>query len=171
MKNKLLTILFIALIFGIQNGFSQTKSQITKIRADVAAINKDAAKYKKTKRDVEGISLEGAEATYFSLGENLKKTTAKIYGETYNADAEVYYENNKPIFIYQKLNKYDMPISPTKSPKILSVEETRAYYADGEIIRILIGKNEMNPTDVKFAEVKDDLKEFSDTLYKVFKDK
>ena len=104
MKNKLKIFfpLILVFIFGV-SAFAQTEAQVTKIRAAVTAINKNAAKYKKTTKSVEGISLEGTEATFFSSGAALKKTTAKVYGEMFNATVEIYYDGNMPIFIYQKL--------------------------------------------------------------------
>jgi len=62
--------IFITLIWT-NSAFAQTEKEVVKIRAEVAAINKGAAKYTKTikDKDVEDISLEGAEATcYHSAG-------------------------------------------------------------------------------------------------------
>ena len=167
MKTKFFTILLAILIFGLQNVSAQTEMQIAKIRVSVAAINKNAAKYKKAVKNVDGISLEGTEATFYSLGADLKKTTTKIYGEMYNATAEIYYRGNVPIFVYQKLNKYDKPLN--LSPKIAKVEETRVYYVDGQIVKILVGKKEVKSTDEKFEELKKEFSAFSDDLFKAFK--
>jgi prefoldin subunit 5 len=49
------------LVFG-SSVFAQTDKQISIIRDPVAAINKAATKSKKTKKNVENISLEGTEA-------------------------------------------------------------------------------------------------------------
>lgn len=163
MKIRVFIILFAALIFGLQDVSAQTAAQIAKIRAKVSVINKNMAKYKMVKRDVEGISLEGAEAKFYSSGAALKKTTVKIYGETYNAVAEIYYEDSKPIFIYEKRNKYDKPFN--LSPKVISVEETRTYYVDKQIVRMLIGKKEIKASNEMFEEKK---KEFSDLADKLF---
>ena len=90
-----------------------------KIRAEVAAINKGAAKYTKTTKDVEDISLEGTEATYFSSAGNLRKITAKMYGETYNATGEFYYRDGELIFAFLKHNQYDTQIGLDKPPKVV----------------------------------------------------
>ena len=170
MKTKFLTILLAILIFGLQNIAAQTETQIAKIRAEVAVINKNVAKYKKTTKNVDGISLEGTEAKFYSLGANLKKTTAKIYGESFNATAEIYYKDNTPIFIYEKLNKYDKPIGDGNTyPKVVSVEQKRIYYVDGQIIKILVGKKEIKSTDEKFEELKKEFLDFSNTLLEAFK--
>ncbi len=91
MKLKLL-ILTIATFIGVQTIFAQSvERQIIAIRAEVTAINKNAKSYKKTTKDVEGVSLEGTEATYFVSGKGLRKITAKIYGESFRAILELYY--------------------------------------------------------------------------------
>lgn len=169
MKIKFLTIIFAVLIFGFQNAFAQTESQIAKIRAEVAAINKNIAKYKRTKKDIEGISLEGTQATFYSSSGKLKKTMAKMYGESYNAVAEIYYAGDAPIFIYEKLNKYNQPIGTTKTLKVASVEETRIYYVDGQIVRMLVGKKQIKPTDEKFAETSKEYSGISEALFEAFK--
>ena len=56
---------------------AQTEKEVVKIRAEVAAINKGAAKYQKKTKNIEDISLEGTEATYFTAGANLKKSPRK----------------------------------------------------------------------------------------------
>ena len=61
--------IFITLIWT-NSAFAQTEKEVVKIRAEVAAINKGAAKYTKTIKDVEDISLEGAEATYYHSAGN-----------------------------------------------------------------------------------------------------
>ena len=53
-------ILFAA--FG-NSVFAQIEKQIKQIRADVNLINKNASKYTKKTKTVEGIALEGTEAT------------------------------------------------------------------------------------------------------------
>ncbi len=75
--------IFIMLIWT-NSTFAQTQKEVIKIRAQVAAINKGASKYTKTIKDVEDISLEGTEATYYHSAGNLKKITTKMFGETYN---------------------------------------------------------------------------------------
>ena len=165
MKFNILKIA-VLLLFA-QTVFGQTTKQITQIRGEVATINKNAAKYKKVVKNVEGISLEGTEATFYSLSGDLKKATAKIYGEMFRATAEIYYKNNVPIFIYQKLNKYNKPFN--LSPKTTRVEQTRVYYVDGQIIKILVGKKEIKSTDEQYEELKKEFDGFGDDLFKAFK--
>ena len=143
---------------------AQTESEIIKIRAEVALINKGAPKFTKTTKTVEDISLEGTEATYYHLAKNLKKITAEMFGETFNATGEFYYRDGKLIFAYLKRNKYDTQIGLNTPPKVVSVEEQRFYFADGELIRLLVGKKELKSASKKFSELKDEITSISDKL-------
>ena len=136
---------------------AQTEKDIVKIRAEVVAINKGAAKYTKTTKDVEDISLEGTEATYFRSAGNLRKITAKMYGETYNSTSEFYYRSGELIFVFLKRNQYDTQIGLDTPPKVASIEEQRFYFAGGKLIRLLVGKKELKSGDEKYSELKDEI--------------
>lgn len=152
MKKLIWIISIIAIFAGA--AFAQVEKQIAGIRAEVAAINKAAKGYKKKTKDVDGVSLEGTQATYFTSGKGLKKITAKMYGETYNASAELYYKGEEVIFIYIKMNKYDTQIGMDPPPKVVRVEEERYYFAGGELVRVLKGKKEIKATDEEYTEMK-----------------
>ena len=154
-----------ALMFIAANAAqAQTEKQILKIRAEVAAIEKGAAKFTKTTKDVEGISLEGAEATYFYSGGDLKKITTKMFGETYNATGEFYYQNGELIFAFVKRNHYDTQIGMDPPPKVTRIEEQRFYFANGELIRLLVGKNELKAGIERYVELKDEIVDVSTQL-------
>ena len=158
-------LLGIFLIFISANSAqAQTERGIVKIRADVAAINKGVSKYTKTKKDVEGISLEGTAATYYHSAGKLRKITAKMFSETYNAAGEFYYADGELIFAYLKRNQYDAQIGLGTPPKIVRITEQRFYFADGKLLRLLIGKNELKSVDERYSELKDEIVEISDKL-------
>jgi hypothetical protein len=135
------------------SAFAQTVKQV----AGIAAINQGAAKYKKTKKDVEDISLEGAEATYYKSGKSLKKITAKMFGESVYADGEFYYRDGHLIFAVLKRTHYNVPLGTGKNRKVTSVEEQRYYFADDNLIRLLIGKKALKSDDERYELLKDDL--------------
>jgi len=139
------------------SAFAQTEKEIIKVRGEVAVINKGAPKYTKTTKNVEDISLEGTEATYYSAAGDVRKITAKIYGESYNAAGEFYYLGGTLIFAYLKHNQYDAPIGTGKSPKVARTEERRFYFADGELIRLLIGKKILKSGDERHSRLKDEI--------------
>ena len=143
---------------------SQTEKEIVKIRADVAAINKGVSKYKKTTKDVEGISLEGTEAAYYHSAGKLRKITAKMFGETYKAAGEFYYADGELIFAYLKHSQYDTQIGANPPPKVVRITEQRFYFADGKLLRLLIGKNELKSGDERYTELKDEIVKLSSQL-------
>jgi len=171
MKWKLLIVTAI-LILSSQIVFSQTEKQITAIRAKVAVINKGAKNYTKKTKDVEDISLEGTEATFYSSRLSLKKVTANMYGETYKATGEFYYENGKLIFAFVKHNQYDTQIGMEKAPKVVKIEERRYYFDDDEnLIRLLVGKRELKAGDENYDELKDSAISIGEKFQEAFRQK
>lgn len=150
-KTNFLSLLLILLGANLFIHAQTTEKQIAAIRAEVAAINKAAAKYKKTTKSVEGVSLEGTEATYFVSGKGLRKINAQIYGETFKTALELYYQGEDLIFAYEKTSKYNGSIG-MKNLKVASVEERRLYYSDGKLIRYLLGKKQVKTGSTEFNE-------------------
>lgn len=160
----ILLLLFGNLIFA-QN----TEKQIAAIRTEVAAINKAAAKYTKKTKDVDDISLEGTQAVYYVSGKGLKKVVARMYGESYNATGEFYYQGEELIFAFVKFNKYEMPIgSGGKSPKVVRTEEQRLYFAGGDLIRMLVGKTELKSDNERYPQLKDEITGISKKLQEAY---
>ncbi len=158
-KNYRITSLLLPITFFIAvlslSTFGQIAKDITRIRGEVAAINKASAKYKKVTESVDGISLEGTEATYYRSAGKLKKIALQIYGETYKATGELYYTNETLVFAFIKESRYDTQIGLETPPKVVSSEERRFYFVDGEIVRLLVGTKEVKPADDRYSELKD----------------
>ncbi len=170
MNTKILSV--VLFIFAAQISiFAQSEKEVAAVRAEVKSINGSSKKLKKEMKTVLGLSLEGAEATYFLSGKEIKKITATFYGETYKSTAEVYYRTDAPIFIFSKLNKYDAPINPNRSPKIISSEEQRIYFSGGKTVKIIVGKADLKTTDSRFAEIESSLTEISQGLIKAYSEK
>ncbi len=163
MKTKFLLPIFAVFIFS-QMVFAQSvEKQITAIRAEVTAINKNGKSYRKTTKDVEGVSLEGTEATYYISGKGLKKIVAKIYGETYRATTEFFYQGENLIFAFKKMERYNTSIGDKKL-KVVSIEEERFYFSEAEVIRYLLGKKEIEIGTIKFNDAKNSIIELADKL-------
>jgi hypothetical protein len=152
----LLSAIFLTFV-AVDSVQAQTEKEIVKIRSEVAAINKGVSKYTKTTKNVEDISLEGTEATYYHSAKNLRKITAEMFGETFNATGEFYYRGGELIFAFIKHNKYDTQIGMNPPPKVIGTEEQRFYFADGKLIRLLIGKKELKSGGEKYSELKDQI--------------
>jgi hypothetical protein len=164
-------ILFIALFLNVQNTLAQIEKEITAIRADVATIDQGAARFRKTTKNVAGLSLEGTEATYYTSDRGLEKVAAKIYGETFNATAEFYFRNERLIFAFYRFNRYDAPISARRSPKVVNSEERRFYFSEGNLIRLLNGKTEVKPDNEKYSDMKDEVESVIEKLKEAYKGK
>lgn len=148
--------------------FAQTDKQIVAIRAEVNLINKNAPKYQKSTKDIDGLSLEGTRATYFTSGKGLKKITAKIYGETFRATTELFYSGEEMIFAFQRLERYDTHVAANPPPKVASIVETRVYFANTGAIRVLRGTKRLLKSDILFEEAEMEMRELSDMLKAAF---
>ena len=139
------------LVFSMA-GSAQTEKQIAAIRSEIRQINKGSAKYAKKTKNLDNLSTEGAEVTYYTSGKGLKKIVAKIYGESGNSVAEYFYVGEDLIFVFEKSNYYDEPLQGSRTPKVARTEETRAYFEGGKCIRLLNGKKIVKPDTIEFDE-------------------
>lgn len=164
MKIRILLFLILTVGLGQLTVFAQNEREVAKIRAEVNLINKNLRNYTGKTKNIEGLSLEGSEAVFYTSGKGLKKITAKMYGETYNSVAEIYYKGEQPIFIFLKFNKYDTQIGLEKPPKVVRTEEERIYYAGEKTVRVMIGQNVLKPEDVRFQEIEYKLSDLASIL-------
>ncbi len=160
----LLSLGLVLTFLGAISVQAQTDKDITEIRSQVAAINKGAAKYKKVTKDVDDISLEGAEATFYRSGDDLRKVTARMYGETYKATGEFYYRDGKLIFGYIRHSQYDTQIGLSKPVKVIRVEDQKYYFKDGDLIRLTVGKKTLKAGSEKHTQLKDTIIDISGKL-------
>lgn len=168
MKTKL--FFFLILVFGLNLTAvtAQDAKTVAAIRTEVNAINKGASKLTKKTKDVEGISLEGTEADFFSDGGTLRKINARIYGETYLATAELYFKDDELIFAFYKHSRYDTQIGLDKPPKVVKVEEKRFYYADNKLIKLLVGKINIKTGSKQWENSESDIADWSKKLKDAF---
>jgi hypothetical protein len=131
---------------------AQTDKRVIDIRSTVAAINNAAAKYKKTKKDVPGISTEGAEATYYRSGKELKKVVAAIYGETFRGTSELYFSGGELIFEYDRVSRYDTQIGLEKPVKVVRIEQMRSYFDKGKLFKLINGAKTIDPKSDDFTQ-------------------
>lgn len=152
------------LSLGIMASQAEDASLRPQIRALVAEINAALPKYSRETRSVAGLSLEGSEAEYFSDGVGLKKITSRIYGETYNASAELYYQGGSVAFAYRKLNRYDTQIGAEPPPKVVSSEEARLYFSGGALAALRIGQQDVAASDIRWEEAEQEIAELASAL-------
>lgn len=151
MKQLLLIVIFSA-FFAVHGAAAQTEKQIAAIRTTVNLINKNATQYSKTTKDVDGISLEGTEATFFASGRGIQKINVNSYGETYKASTELYFQGEEVIFVFQKISNYDTQIGLDKPVKVVKITEQRFYFSGGSLIRFLDGKVSIKKTSKRWSD-------------------
>lgn len=156
----------LAVLLGLGMGILHAEEAALKpgIRAAVAEIEAGSARYKRETRQIDGLSLEGTEATYFSEGGALKKIAAKLYGETYNAVAELYYRDGAVIFVFQKVNRYDTQVGMNPPPKVVGTEEKRLYFSGGRMAALRIGQEDIAPPDIQWREAEEEITELASQL-------
>jgi hypothetical protein len=69
----------------------QVEDPISSIRRNYSEINRNAAKYKKVKKDLSGFSTEGGGLVAYFEGPSIMKITATFYGETGKASEDYYF--------------------------------------------------------------------------------
>ena len=136
-------------IAAAQTLSAQTDKRVAAIRAKTLEINKPRKAYAKTKVDVPGISTEGAEAVIYRSGSEVKKITASIYGESFKAASEFYFDGGRLIFSFDKVSRFRMPM-PSKGPVVDRIELYRGYFDEGKMFRLTKDNKAVPTTDPEF---------------------
>ncbi len=108
-----------------------TDAAIARIRGHFAQIQRDSARYRCVKRDLEGFSAEGGELEACFAGEHLRKVIARYYGESGRATEEYYIWDDRLEFLFQRSERYTEPMSGT----VTATEEHRFYWLNDQLIR------------------------------------
>jgi len=169
MKTKLI-IIFALLSLTSLTVFAQDDADVAKVRSSVLRTSKLLSIMKKTTKMVDGVSVEGTEATFYTSTAGVKKIHAEMYGETYNAKADYYYKDNGKLeFIYYRFNRYDTHIMAKPEPKVVRVEEIRLYFKDDKMIKRITTTTETG-TAVNSEEEEADIFSLEKLLRKAAKD-
>lgn len=139
---------------------AQRETDVSAIRSDVENINKNSAKLKQAIVKLDGISTEGAELTVFREKNQIKKINAQIYGEMGYSIIELFYKDEKPIFIYEREFRYEKPFG-----KVLKIVPTRFYFANEKLVKMLFAKREIFARDKEYNEMRDRMISLSKTIF------
>jgi hypothetical protein len=126
--------------------------RITAVRSEVAAINARLGRLKKRSKDIEGVSLEGAQATYWSSGTTaatVQKISARVFGETFRDTFDIYYQGGWLIFAFDIHERYTSDLT---SP-VASSEQRRLYQRQGTVLRLQIGPSIVSLTSDRSKDV------------------
>ena len=130
-KISIVSVMALLAVLASSEARAQGPDSIQTIRQQYAAINRNAARYKKVKKQLLGFSAEGGELVAFIQGPSIVKITATFYGEMGRARDEYYYSNNKLIFIYRRQSHYNSPLTG----KVVRTTENRYYFKDDKLIK------------------------------------
>lgn len=122
------------------------KDIVTAVRAKVNAINAHTSEYKKVEKETTEES-----ATAFFHNNGIVKINATFYKETGKSVVEYYYENGKPLFIFEKEFDYNKPIS-VDPVHIRAIKENRLYYENGMLMKWIDDRHKEVPTSTKSFE-------------------
>jgi hypothetical protein len=144
----LVTVCLIAGAVSIQAADSPVEGKIKSIRAKYGEIENALKDYRQVKRDLPDESAEGGELTAYFKASNLRKLSAKFFGETGKALEEYYFAENELIFVLRVESRYTKPMSGV----VKNRTEQRFYFADGKLIRWLNPDNKDVTADAAAAE-------------------
>lgn len=142
---------------------AQTEDPIQSIRRQYAEINRNAAKYKKVKKELSGFSTEGGDLLAYFDGPSIRKIVANFYGENGKASEEYYYLNGKLIFVLRTDYQYSKPLSG----KVVRTTLNRFYFSNDKLIRWVNGSGKQVASDAseyseKQKEHLDNSKQFTE---------
>jgi hypothetical protein len=104
---------------------------IASIRRHYATINRNAARYKKVKKELTGFSAEGGQLVAYFDGPNIMKIAATFYGESGKASEEYYYWDGELIFVLRTDYRYSKPLSG----RVVHTSIDRFYFSNDKLIR------------------------------------
>lgn len=124
------------------------KNRIKPIQANFKRINSMAKWTSVKKKDIEGESAEGGEATFYYTDKGLEKVIARHYGEMGQKLIEYYLLNGQLSFAFEKEYRYNRPLfydakamkenndTEAFDLKRSKITMTRNYFENGNIILI-----------------------------------
>ena len=138
---------------------SGSPAAVAHIRAVVDSVERNVSRYRQTAHDLDGFSLEGGEVRGFYEGTQLRKLTARHYGESFRATETHYFAGGEPVFIFVVRERYSSPMSG----RVVARGEMRFYLAGGQPIRIIRSETPnkaeyRSDADLELADLLSDLK-------------
>ncbi len=121
-----------------KNSVSQ---QISRIRLACTAIDKQRKSLMKRNETVLGISLEGADVTYYSAAKILRKIEANLLGETYQDRVDLCYVNDKLVFAFERFARYESDLTSPLQPPTLY----RYYFANDMLLQMTVDGRVVKP--------------------------
>jgi len=124
------------------------KKRLKPIQSNFKRINSMTKWTSVKKKDIEGESAEGGEATFYYTDKRLEKVIARHYGEMGQVLIEYYLLNGQLSFVFEKEYRYNRPLfydakamkenndTETFDLKKSEITMTRNYFENGNVILI-----------------------------------
>jgi hypothetical protein len=125
------------------------KDRLDPIRANFKRINSITKWTRIKQKDIEGVSAEGGEATFYYQKKRLEKIIARHYGEMGQLLIEYYLFNGKLSFAFEKEYRYNRPLfydvkvmkenndTEAFDFKKSEITEARYYFLNARLIHII----------------------------------
>lgn len=117
---------------GAVTATSGSPAAIARIRAEYAATEREAPGYRQTAHDVWNFSLEGGELLGFYRGRELRKLSARLFGESWRGSEDYYFAGGRLIFIHVVHERYNGMFG---EGGVRATIEHRYYFDGGRLIR------------------------------------
>ena len=145
-KLSLAIILLVSLL-------SSKISTIDDIKAEYKKIHANQNSYKTKDKFIDGISAEGAKATYFYNKNSLKLIKIQIFGEMGKEESEYYFNDNNPFFIYSADTNYNTPMYAKEfKQKLSKTDRKRLYFINNKLVKYLLNKKEISKSSKQFKQ-------------------
>lgn len=134
---------------------------ISEIRKEYIKINTDSSRYKLIQKDLNGESAEGGLLKKYFYNDTMQKASTIFFGETGKLTLDYYFKKGKIIFIYEREDRYNVPIYGNKS-KVGATKENRYYFNGQHLIRWIGDDGKIKGTKyyaAKESEIFKDLKD------------
>ena len=110
-----------------------TEAAVRRIRAHFATIEREVPTYRCRTLELDGFSAEGGELVACYAGDQLRKLTARYYGESGRAEEQFFVWNQQLEFVFRTDDTYTEPLSG----RVQHRAEERSYFVDGKLVRWL----------------------------------
>ncbi|WP_083997462.1 hypothetical protein [Chryseobacterium angstadtii] len=149
------------------------------IRANFKRINSITKWSSVKKKDIEGESAEGGEATFYENKGHLEKMTARLYGEMGQVLTEYYLLNGKLSFVFEKIYTYNRPLFYNEKAmkenndteafdfEKSEIEENRNYFEKGKLIHTINSLDCGAPFSSDYID--EEQKRFSESFQRLLK--
>jgi hypothetical protein len=144
-KKLLVIVCFFAAAPSLQAADPAVEEKIKLIRAKYSEIERELKDCRQVKRDLPDESAEGGELTAYFKESNLRKLSAKFFGETGKALEEYYFAENQVMFVLRIESHYTKPMSGV----VKNRTEQRFYFADGKLFQWLGPDKKPHPMDAE----------------------